>query len=174
MKKVAILTGEGFEEVELSSPKESLEQANYQVDIIATKDDKVKAWAKTDWGKEYKVDFNINKDTINVNDYEALVLPGGLFNPDELRTNEKALAFIKEFNKTNKPIAAICHGSQTLINAKLVEGKNMTCYPAIKVDLENAGASYHDKAVVIDDNLITSRSPEDLEQFNQAIIDAIQ
>lgn len=173
MKKVAILTAEGFEEVELTSPKAALEQAGYQVDILSPQEGPIKSWQHTDWGGTFNVDANVNKTQINAADYEALVLPGGVINPDKLRECQNSMNLIKAFNESGKPIAAICHGPQSLIEADVIKGKNITSYSSIKKDLQNAGANWQDQEVVKDGNLITSRNPDDLHAFNQAIIEAI-
>jgi intracellular protease, PfpI family len=171
-KRVAILTENGFEQIELISPKETLEDAGMKVDIISPQKDKVKGWNHTDWGIELDVDKHI--DQANDLDYDALILPGGVINPDKLRMNDSAIKFVKGFMQSGKPVAAICHGPQTLIETGLVKGKTMTSYPSVKTDLENAGANWQDKEVIVDNNLITSRNPDDLPAFNQALITALQ
>ncbi|TDE01690.1 type 1 glutamine amidotransferase domain-containing protein [Flavobacterium sandaracinum] len=171
-KRIAILATNGFEEVELSSPKEYLEQQGWKAEIISPENGTIKAWAKTDWGKDYKVDQLVNN--VKASDYDALVLPGGVINPDKLRTNEAALHFIKDFFKEGKPVAAICHGPQILISANLVKGRKMTSYPSIKIDLINAGAEWHDKEVIVDRGLVTSRNPDDLPAFNKKLVEQIK
>lgn len=170
-KKVAILSETGFEESELISPKEALEQAGVQVDIISPKKGTIRGWKDGDWGKELTVDKDI--EAADDQDYVALILPGGVMNPDKLRVNKAAIEFVKRFSETGKPIAAICHGPQTLIESGLLEGKEMTSYPSIKTDLINAGAKWTDKDVVVDQGLITSRSPKDLPVFNAKIIEQL-
>jgi protease I len=171
-KKVAILTEEGFEQVELTNPKEALEQAGATVEIISPKTGKIKAWNHTDWGIEIEVDKNISE--ARVEDYDALILPGGVLNPDKLRLNKEAVQFTADFLKSGKTVAAICHGPQTLIETQLLEGRTMTSYPAVKTDLTNAGVNWVDKEVVEDGNLISSRNPDDLPAFNDAIKRAIE
>ena len=171
-KRIAILATNGFEEVELSSPKEYLEQQGWKAEIISPDGETIKSWAKTDWGKAYKVDQLLID--VTAADYDALVLPGGVINPDILRTNDNALHFIKEFFKAGKPVAAICHGPQILISAGLVKGRKMTSYPSIKIDLINAGAEWHDLEVVVDNGLVTSRNPDDLDAFNKKIVEEIK
>lgn len=171
-KKAAILTEEGFEQIELTSPKEALEKAGVTVEVISPKTGKIKAWDHTDWGIEIDVDKNISE--ANVEDYDLLVLPGGVLNPDKLRMNKDAVAFSKAFLESGKPVAAICHGPQTLIETGLLQGKTMTSYPALQTDLSNAGAKWEDKELVQDGNLFTSRKPDDLPAFNNAITKAIQ
>lgn len=170
-KKIAILTEDGFEEIELTSPKEALTEAGAEVFIISPKVDVVKAKSGDEWSNEYPVDLTLNN--ANIQAFDALVLPGGVINPDKLRTNKEAIEFIKSFNNSNKPLAAICHGPQLLINAELVNNKRMTSVKAIAIDLKNGGAKWEDSEVVVDGNLITSRTPEDLPAFNRAIIDAL-
>lgn len=168
-KKVAILTENGFEESELTSPKKALEEAGAQVFIVSPQKDSVKAWDKTNWGIELKVDKEIG--AASPDDYDALLLPGGVMNPDTLRGNEKAVAFAKAFLDAKKPVAAICHGPQTLIETGLLKGREMTSYSSIKTDLINAGVNWVDREVVVDQGLVTSRSPEDLPAFNSKMIE---
>ena len=171
-KKVAILTENGFEEVELTSPRKALEDAGAEVDIISPQKDKVKAWAHDHWSIELPVDVNI--DDADPNDYDALVIPGGVLNPDKMRGNEKCVEFAQHFLQEGKPVASICHGPQLLIETGMLEGRNMTSYPSIKTDLENAGALWSDREVIVDNGLVTSRSPEDLEAFNKKMIEEIK
>jgi protease I len=170
-RKVAILTEEGFEQVELTSPKEALEAAGAQVDVISPKSGKIKAWNKTDWGIEIDVDKQL--DQVSPDDYDALVLPGGVLNPDKLRQNKEAVAFASAFLDEGKPVAAICHGPQLLIETGMIGGRNMTSYPSLQTDLKNAGAHWIDQEVVVDNGLVTSRTPADLEAFNQKAIEEI-
>src|SRR6201995_1130246 len=146
-KKVAILTETGFEEVELTSPKQALEEAGAEVHIISPQKEKVKAWDHDHWSIELNVDKNI--EDVKESDYDALVLPGGVLNPDKLRTNKTAVDFVREFLDSGKPVAAICHGPQTLIETGLLEGRTMTSYPSIKTDLMNAGVDWVDREVVV-------------------------
>lgn len=170
--KVAILTENGFEQSELVSPKEALEKAGVQVEIISPQQGKVKAWDKDHWGIELPVNRNIAD--ADPDEYDGLMLPGGVLNPDKLRTNEDALEFVRKFFASGKPVAAICHGPQTLINAQVVQGKHMTSYPSIRMDLINAGANWVDQEVVVDNGLVTSRSPQDLEAFNRKMLEELQ
>lgn len=169
--KVAILTENGFEQSELTSPKEAMEQAGVTVDIVSPQTKEVKAWDVDDWGITIPVDLTLDK--ASPENYDALMLPGGVLNPDKLRTNQKAIDFVKHFLETGKPIAAICHGPQTLIETKMIEGRKMTSYPAIKTDLMNAGVNWVDKEVVVDNGLISSRSPEDLDAFNKKLLEEL-
>jgi len=170
-KKVAILTENGFEEIELTSPKKALEDAGAIVHIISPQKEKVKAWEHDHWSGELPVDVHISNAKFD--DYDALVLPGGVMNPDKLRRNKEAVDFAQQFLEAGKPLAAICHGPQLLIETGLLEGREMTSYPSIKTDLVNAGANWHDREVIVDNGLVTSRSPEDLEAFNAKMIEEI-
>jgi protease I len=167
--KIAILTEEGFEQVELTSPREALEQAGVNVHIISPKAGEVKAWNETDWGIRVKVDKKLSD--ANPDDYDGLLLPGGVLNPDKLRANTEAVEFVKHFLQTGKPIAAICHGPQTLIETGLLNGRKMTSYESIKTDLINAGVEWIDEEVVTDQGLVTSRSPKDLPAFNKKMLE---
>lgn len=170
-KHIAILATHGFEESELKSPKEHLEQQGWTVDIVSPEEGTIKAWAKKDWGQEYRVDKTL--DSASAKDYDALVLPGGVINPDQLRTNQAALEFIQQFFQQQKPVGAICHGPQLLINAEVVQGRQMTSVQNISKDLINAGAQWTDNEVVVDAGLITSRTPADLPAFNAKLVEEI-
>ena len=170
-RTVALLVTDGFEEVELTKPKKALEDAGHIAHIVSPKTKTVKAWAKTDWGKEYDVDVPLSKADVSA--YDLLVLPGGVLNPDELRTDDAALAFVRGFVRDGKPIAAICHGPWTLAEVDALDGKRVTSYPSISTDLRNAGATWVDEEVVTDGTLITSRNPDDLPAFNRAILAAL-
>jgi len=170
-KKIAILATNGFEESELKSPKEHLEQQGWTAHIISPESGTIKEWAEKDWGKEYNVDKTIGE--ASASDYDALVLPGGVINPDQLRTNDEALNFVKDFFTQHKPVAAICHGPQILINAEAVQGRKLTSVNSISKDLKNAGAVWEDSEVVVDNGLVTSRTPEDLPAFNAKLVEEI-
>jgi len=170
-KKIAILVEDGFEQVEMTSPKEALEAAGATTHIVSPKPDKVKGWEHTKWGQEFPVDVVI--DQANANNYDALVLPGGVMNPDKLRTNKKAVQFVRSFFDQEKPVAAICHGPWMLVEADVVEGRMVTSYPSIQTDLKNAGANWVDKEVVVDRGLVTSRKPDDLPAFNRKMIEEV-
>ena len=170
-KKVAILTENGFEEIELTSPKKALEEAGAKVDIVSPQKEKVKAWAHDHWSGELPVDVHISDARFD--DYDAIMLPGGVMNPDKLRTDKESVDFVQQFLEAGKPLAAICHGPQVLIETGLLEGREMTSYHSVRTDLENAGANWHDREVVVDNGLVTSRSPEDLEAFNKKMIEEI-
>jgi len=172
-RKVAILATSGFEQSELQKPKQLLEEAGATTVVIAPDDAKsIKGWRHTDWGDDVKVDLPLSK--ARATDYDALVLPGGVINPDKLRLHEEAIEFIRDFGDTGRPLAAICHGPWTLIDAGLVDGKQMTSWPSLRTDLENAGAQWEDSEVVEDGNLITSRKPDDIPVFINALIHALE
>ncbi|MDB5033432.1 MAG: glutamine amidotransferase [Chlorobi bacterium] len=168
-KKVAVLVDKGFEEIELTSPVEALREAGADVMIVSPQSGTVKAWNHTDWGEE--IDVDVELDNARPEDFDALLLPGGVMNPDKLRTNPDAVEFVRSFYVNDKPIAAICHGPWTLIEAGIVDGKQMTSYPSIRTDLTNAGATWVDEEVVVDHGLVTSRSPKDLDAFNEKMVE---
>ncbi len=170
--KVAILATNGFEESELFEPLKALKEAGIQVDVISTKKGEITAWNHGKWSKKIGVDHTLAE--VNDNNYGLLVLPGGVINPDKLRRDKQAVAFVRSFFEKNKPVAAICHGPQMLIEAGVVKDRTMTSFFSIKKDLKNAGATWVDEAVVEDGNLITSRNPGDLEAFNNKIIERIK
>lgn len=170
-KKVAILTENGFEESELTSPKKAMEEAGITVQIISPQKDKVKAWSHDHWSIELPVDVHISQ--ARVEDYDALMIPGGVMNPDLMRINKDCVNFAKEFIESGKPVAAICHGPQLLIETGLLTGRKMTSYPSVKTDLINAGVDWHDEEVMVDHGLVTSRSPKDLEAFNAKLLEEI-
>lgn len=171
-RRIAVLATDGFEQSELQEPKRLLEEAGATVHVIAPGGAKeIKGWDEKDWGDSVKVDAAL--DDADAEDYDALVLPGGVINPDKLRLEAKAIALVKAFDAADKPIAAICHGPWTLISAKLVKGHKITSWPSLRADLENAGAHWEDSEVVRDGNLITSRKPDDIPAFTNALISAI-
>ncbi len=169
-KKVAILTDNGFEEIELTSPKKALEDAGALVHIVSQQKT-VKGWDHDHWGLEIEADINLAD--ANPEDYDALMLPGGVMNPDKMRTEEEYINFAQHFLETGKPLAAICHAPQLLIETGMLAERNMTSYPSLKTDLKNAGVIWEDKEVVTDKGLVTSRSPEDLPAFNKKMIEEI-
>ena len=170
-KSIAILATDGFEQSELTEPKRLLEEAGATVHVIAPKPGSIRGWDKKDWGRDVAVDKTLAD--AKAGDYDALVLPGGVINPDALRLDDKAIGFIKRCFDGGKPVAAICHGPWTLIEADLVEGRNVTSWPSLRKDLENAGATWEDSEVVEDGGLITSRKPDDIPAFTKAVIRAI-
>ncbi|GEP98592.1 type 1 glutamine amidotransferase domain-containing protein [Chitinophaga cymbidii] len=170
-KKVAVLVTDGFEESEFTEPVAALQNAGASVEVISLKPGKVKAWAEKDWGDEYRVDNTVDK--VNADSYDALVLPGGVMNPDKLRASPAAVSFVTGFTDKNKPIAAICHGPWTLIETGALEGRTVTSYPSLKTDLINAGATWVDEEVYVDNGLVTSRNPGDLPAFCKKMIEEI-
>ena len=170
-KRVAIVATNGFEQSELLEPKKNLEDAGAKVTVLSLKTGEIKGWNHTDWGKSVKVD-GLVKDA-KPDEYDALVLPGGVMNPDVLRMDSDAVTFVRTFVESGKPVAAICHGPWTLIEADVVRGKTMTSWPSVRTDLKNAGAHWVDEPVIVDGNLITSRKPDDIPAFSQAIAEAL-
>ena len=168
-KLVAIIVTDGFEQSEFEKPKQALEEQGAKVEVISLKKGKVKAWKDQNWGDEFTVDATIEE--VESGTYDALVLPGGVMNPDKLRVNDFVIDFIADFLDEGKPIAAICHGPWTLIETNNVEGRRMTSYHSIKTDLINAGVKWVDEEVVVDDGLVTSRSPKDLPAFCEKMIE---
>jgi protease I len=171
-KRVAIIATDGFEQSELESPKHELESDGAQVDVISLKAGTIRGWDMKDWGQPVAVDRTI--DDARPENYDALVLPGGVMNPDKLRRDPRVLRFVGAMAMAKKPIAAICHGPWTLIDAGLVKGRRMTSYPSLQTDLKNAGADWVDEEVVRDSGIITSRNPNDLPAFNKALVKEIK
>ena len=171
-KKVAILTENGFEEIELTSPKKALEDAGATVHIVSPQSRKVKAWSHDHWSIELPVDVPLSDAFPS--DYDALVIPGGVLNPDTMRMNMECVEFAQHFLSQNKPVAAICHGPQLLIETGMIKDRKMTCYYSVKTDVQNAGAIWYDREVVTDNGLVTSRSPKDLPAFNKKMIEEIE
>ncbi|HMF98269.1 MAG TPA: type 1 glutamine amidotransferase domain-containing protein [Vicinamibacterales bacterium] len=168
-KRIAALVDNGFEQVELTDPKKALERAGAHVDIVSPHSGKVQGWQHTKWGDAFPVDRPIAQ--ARSDDYDGLLLPGGVMNPDKLRMNAQAVEFVRGFVDAGKPIAAICHGPWTLIEAGAVRGKRMTSWPSLRTDLKNAGASWVDEMVVVDNGLVTSRKPEDIPAFSEKAIE---
>ncbi len=168
-KKVAILATDGVEQVELAKPREALQEAGATTVIVAPKGPRIQAFNHHDRGDSLQVDAEL--DQVNSGDFDALVLPGGALNPDQLRTVPEAVEFVKGFAESGKPIAAICHAPWTLIEADLVRGRRMTSWPSLKTDLMNAGADWVDREVVVDGGLVTSRKPDDLPAFCTQMIE---
>ncbi|ATH79265.1 protease [Vreelandella venusta] len=171
-KRVAILATDGFEESELSVPRAALQKEGVDVHVISPEGKEIRAWAETEWGDSYRADKSLAH--ASEADYHALVLPGGLFNPDELRMNDEALSFVKAFFQAGKPVAAICHAPWILINADVVEGRKMTSVASVAQDLRNAGVNWVDEPVVVDSGLVTSRTPKDLDAFNAKLLEELQ
>jgi protease I len=168
-KRVAILVADGFEQVELTEPKQALDNAGATTKIVSPAGDRVKGWQHTVWGDKFYVDVQL--EDADCADYDALLLPGGVINPDKLRLEPKAIDFIRGFIKAGKPVAAICHGPWTLIDADAVRGRTITSWPSLKTDLRNAGANWVDEEVVVDNGIVTSRKPDDLPAFNRKMIE---
>ena len=170
-KKIAILVTNGFEQSEFTEPKKAVENAGVTVHVVGLKSGSIKSWNEGNWGGEFPVDKTI--DEVSVSDYDSLILPGGVINPDYLRRDNKAVEFVRGFVEQNKPVAAICHGPWMLAEAGVLEGRKMTSFPSIKTDMINAGANWVDKEVVVDQGLTTSRNPNDLPAFCEKIIEEI-
>jgi protease I len=170
-KIVAILATDGFEESELVSPKKALEKNGAEVHVVSFKHGNIKAWKDGNWSIEVPVDRIL--EDVKEEDYDALMIPGGVINPDKLRKDESAVSFVKSFFANQKPVAAICHGPWVLIEADVVRGRRMTSYSSIKTDLINAGADWVDEEVVVDNGMVTSRDPDDLDAFNSKLVEEI-
>jgi protease I len=171
-KRIAMLATDGFEQSELFEPLRALKRAGAEVDIISLKKGKIKAWDKKQWGKT--IDVTRTTQEADPTDYDGLVLPGGVMSPDLLRADQTAVSFVKSFIHEKKPIAAICHGPWTLIEAGGVSDRKMTSWPSLKTDLQNAGATWVDQEVMVDQGLVTSRSPQDLPAFTRKMIEEFQ
>jgi protease I len=170
-KKIAILATDGFEQVELTEPRKALDEAGAKTVVIAPKSGEIKGWKSKEWGDTVKVDEAL--ENANPNDFDALVLPGGVMNPDHLRMDPTAVNFVRQFAATGKPVAAICHGPWTLLEAGVLRDRMVTSWPSLKTDLKNAGATWIDQAVVADGQFIFSRKPDDIPAFNKAIIQSL-
>jgi len=166
--RVAILVEDGFEQVEMTEPRKALNAAGARTTLVSPKADSVRGWNHTEWGDEVEVDLPL--DQARPEEFQALLLPGGVLNPDKLRMQPRAVAFVKAFFDAGKPVAAICHGPWTIIEAGAARGRRIAAWPSLKTDLRNAGAEYVDEQVVSDDNLVSSRKPDDLPAFNQEMI----
>ena len=171
-KRIMILATNGFEQSELEKPKQNLEEAGFETVVVSPEAGEIKGWRHTDWGTPVKVDKTV--DEVSADDFDAIVLPGGVINPDKLRINEKAVQLVRDFYDAGKTVAAICHGPWMLVEADVVRGKKVTSWPSVRTDLANAGGEVHDAECVEDGNLITSRKPDDIPAFSQAIIRALE
>jgi protease I len=167
--KVAILIEDGFEQVEMLEPRKVLDRAGAQTSIVSPRNERVRAWNFTEWGDSFPVDVAL--DRARPQDFDALLLPGGVMNPDTLRMQPKAVAFAKAFFDAGKPVAVICHGPWTVIETGAARGRRIASWPSLKTDLRNAGAEWMDQEVVVDGNLVSSRKPDDIPAFNRAMID---
>jgi len=170
-KRVAILATDGVEQVELTEPRKALDDAGAKTELVSPKRDKIKGWQHDHWGDELKVDVPLEQ--ARADNYDALLLPGGVMNPDHLRQDQKAVQFVKSFFQAGKPVAAICHGPWMLVEADVVRGRTVTSWPSLKTDLRNAGADWVDREVATDEGLVTSRKPDDIPAFNKKIIEEI-
>ena len=168
-KKVAILVASGFEQVEMTKPREALQEAGAQTTIVSPKSDPIQGMNHADKGDKFDVDLTLEK--AKATDYDALLIPGGLLNPDELRSTPAALEFTRHFFRAGKPVASICHGPWVLIDAEVVEGRTLTSWPAIQTDVKNAGGNWVNEEVVVDNGLVTSRNPDDIPAFNEKMIE---
>ena len=168
-KRVAILVANGFEQSELLEPRKALEEAGANTEVISPEQGTVKAWNHTDWGEEVRVDRPLA--AASSGDYDALLLPGGVMNPDHLRMNPRAVQFVKSFFTEKKPVAAICHGPWTLVEADVIRGRTVTSWPSLRTDIANAGGQWVDREVMVDNGLVTSRKPADIPAFNRKMIE---
>lgn len=171
-KRVAILATDGFEQAELLEPKKALEEAGAQTTIVSIKPGEIKGWNEKEWGQSVPVEKTV--DGVSADDFDALMLPGGVMNPDKLRMNEQAVDFARDFIEAGKPVGAICHGPWLLVEADVVEGRRVTSWPSLRTDLVNAGAEWEDSEVVVDEGLVTSRKPADIPAFSRKLIEEIQ
>ena len=167
--RVAILIDQGFEQVEMTEPRRALKDAGASTDLVSPEQDTVKGWQHDHWGDEFDVDVEL--DEADADDYDALLLPGGVMNPDKLRTNPAAVEFVRSFFEAGKPVAAICHGPWTMVEADVVRGRTVTSWPSLQTDLRNAGATWVDREVVTDQGLVTSRKPDDIPAFNRKMLE---
>jgi protease I len=168
-KTIAILATDGFEQSELTKPKKALEEAGARTQVVSPAGDKIKGWDKKDWGEEVPVDITL--DSADPARYDALLLPGGVMNPDQLRMNPAAVRFVKHFFEHAKPVAAICHGPWMLVEAGAVQGRTVTSWPSLKTDIRNAGGTWVDEEVVLSNGVVTSRKPDDIPAFNRQMIE---
>src|SRR6266852_9098868 len=168
-KKVAILVADGFEQVEMTKPREALQEAGAETKIVSPASGKIQGMNHADKGDKFEIDIPLGK--ARPEEFDALMIPGGLMNPDQLRSTEEALEFVRHFFETGKPVAAICHAPWVLIDAGVLRGRTITSWPAIKTDVRNAGATWVDEEVVVDNGLVTSRKPDDIHAFNKKMIE---
>ncbi|HEX3632871.1 MAG TPA: type 1 glutamine amidotransferase domain-containing protein [Casimicrobiaceae bacterium] len=170
-KRVAILATDGFEESELLEPRRALDGAGASTVVIGPKAGSIKGWSRGNWGQSVAVDLTLDK--AQADDYDALLLPGGVMNPDRLRTDKSAVAFVRAFFDSEKPVAAICHAPMMLIEAEVLRDRTLTSWPSLQTDIRNAGGRWIDEEVVVDRGLVTSRKPDDIPAFNEKMIEAI-
>ncbi len=170
-KRIAVLATHGFEQSELLVPRDKLREMGATVHVISPESGEIRGWKGSDWGESAEVDAPL--DGASATDYDALVLPGGQINPDQLRVNEKAVGLVRDFHEAKKPIAAVCHGPWLLIEAGMIKGRKATSYKSIRTDMINAGADWRDEAVVVDEGIVTSRNPDDLDAFVAKIAEEV-
>lgn len=170
-KKIAILATDGFEQSELMEPRKALDQAGAETFVVSPKTGEIKGWKSKDWGDTVKVDRSL--DQAKPDEFDALLLPGGVINPDHLRMEPKAVDFVRAFVSSGKPVAAICHGPWMLVESGSVQGKTITSWPSLKTDIKNAGGNWVDQEVARDGQFITSRRPDDIPAFSQALIELV-
>jgi len=168
-KTIAILATDGFEQSELTKPRQALEQAGAKTQVVSPKDKKIKGWNHKEWGDEVSVDVPLK--SADASQYNALLLPGGVMNPDQLRMDPDAVRFVKSFFDQGKPVAAICHGPWMLVEADAVRGRTVTSWPSLKTDIKNAGGNWVDQEVIVSNGVVTSRKPDDIPAFNREMID---
>ena len=168
-KRVAILATDGVEQVELTEPRKALDNAGAKTVVVSLKSGKIKGWQHDHWGDEIPVDVTV--DSASADTFDALLLPGGVMNPDKLRANKQAVLFVRQFFEAGKPVAAICHGPWMLVEADVVRGRTVTSWPSLQTDLRNAGAEWVDREVSTDEGLVTSRKPDDIPAFNKKMIE---
>jgi protease I len=168
-KTIAIIATDGFEQVELQKPKQALEEAGAETEVVSPKAGRIKGWNRTDWGDEVSVDVELK--SANPDRYDALLLPGGVMNPDKLRMIPDAVSFVKHFFEHKKPVVSICHGPWMLVEADQVRGRTLTSWPSLKTDIKNAGGTWQDHEVIRSGKVVTSRKPDDIPAFNREMID---
>ncbi len=168
-KKVAVLVSNGFEQVEMTEPRRALDEEGAQTVLVSPQADRVKGWQHDHWGDEFPVDLQL--DRARASEFDALLLPGGVMNPDHLRLNPKAVEFVRDFFEEHKPVAAICHGPWMLVESGAVKGRTVTSWPSLQTDIRNAGGTWVDREVVTDNGLVTSRKPADIPAFNRKMIE---
>jgi protease I len=168
-KKVAILAADMFERVELEEPRKALEDAGATTEVVSIHDGEIQGFDHFDPANKVKVDKTVEE--VSVDDYDALLIPGGVGNPDQLRGDENAVSFVRSFAESKKPMAVICHGPWMLVESGVVRGKTVTSWPTLQTDIENAGGNWVDKEVVVDEGIVTSRKPDDIPAFNKKMIE---
>lgn len=168
-KRIAILVENGFEQSELMEPRKALDQAGATTQVVSPVEGQVRGWKEREWGESVPVDLALER--ADPHDFDALLLPGGVMSPDKLRTNQKAVAFVEAFFQSRKPVAAICHGPWTIVEADAVKGRTLTSWPSLQTDIRNAGGKWVDQEVVVDNGLVTSRQPADLPAFNARMVE---